>query len=146
MLLVLAVSNILTLPHLDVGGVGINRRFIGPRWFRAMLNPLDCTMPPGFIGSRRYPHAPIRPSPGPIDRPATYCVQHNPAMLSVIACALCGGEPATETDDLNAAVAGALGTPWLFRDRIAAVVRRLRGKSDDPEASCSLMPDEDDGR
>ena len=66
-------------------------------------------------------------------------------MLSVIACAICGGDPATDTMIVNAAVAGALSMPWLFRDRIASVARRLRGKSDDPEASCAIAPDEDDG-
>ena len=66
-------------------------------------------------------------------------------MLSVIACGICGGDPATDTMIVNAAVAGALSMPWLFRDKLAAVVRRLRGKADDAEASCALMPDEDDG-
>ena len=63
-------------------------------------------------------------------------------MLSVIACAICGGDPATDTMIVNAAVAGALSMPWLFRDRIAAVARRLRGKSE-PEASCAIAQDED---
>lgn len=46
---------------------------------------------------------------------------------------------------VNAAVAGALSMPWLFRDKVAAVVRRLRGKADDFDASCAITPDEDDG-
>ena len=66
-------------------------------------------------------------------------------MHSLIACGICGGDPATDTMIVNAAVAGALSMPWLFRDRIAAVARRLRGTSDDREASCAIAPDEDDG-
>ena len=66
-------------------------------------------------------------------------------MLSVIACALCGGDPATETMIVNAAVAGALSMPWLFRDRIVAVARRLRGRPAHPAESCAIAPDEDDG-
>ena len=66
-------------------------------------------------------------------------------MHSVIACALCGGDPATETMIVNAAVAGALSMPWLLRDRIADIVRRLRGKADASAESCAIAPDEDDG-
>lgn len=65
-------------------------------------------------------------------------------MFSVIACGICGGDPATDTMIVNAAVAGAVSMPWIFRDRIAAVARRLRGTSDDPDASCAIAPDEDD--
>jgi hypothetical protein len=66
-------------------------------------------------------------------------------MFSVIACALCGGDPATETMIVNAAVAGALSMPWLFRDRIVAVARRLRGKPDHAAESCAFAADEDEG-
>ncbi len=66
-------------------------------------------------------------------------------MLAVIACAICGGDPATETMIVNAAVAGALSVPWLFRDRIVAVVRRRRGRPDRPAESCAVALDEDDG-
>ena len=64
-------------------------------------------------------------------------------MLSVIGCAICGGDPATDTMIVNAAVAGALSMPWLFRDRITAVARRLRGKDHDVVPSCAIPPDED---
>jgi hypothetical protein len=75
-----------------------------------------------------------------VERPRAY----NTAMLSV-ACAICGGDAATDSMIANAALAGALSMPWLLRDKLAAVVRRLRGKSDDPDASCALPADEDDG-
>ena len=65
-------------------------------------------------------------------------------MLSVIGCAICGGDPATDTMIVNAAVAGALSMPWLLRDRIAAVARRLRGKAHDVDPSCAITPDEND--
>ena len=64
-------------------------------------------------------------------------------MLSVIGCAICGGDPATETMIVNAAVAGALSMPWLFRDRIAAVTRRIRGKARDVDPPCAIPPVED---
>ena len=66
-------------------------------------------------------------------------------MLSVIACGICGGDPATDTMLVNAAVAGAVSMPWIFRDRITAVIRRLRGKPDATESFCAIEPDEDDG-
>jgi hypothetical protein len=66
-------------------------------------------------------------------------------MFSVIACAICGGDPATDTMIVNAAVAGAISMPWLFRDRIVAVARRLRGSPDTPAELCAIAPDEDDG-
>ena len=65
-------------------------------------------------------------------------------MLSVIGCAICGGDAATDTMIVNAAVAGALSMPWLFRDRIAALARRLRGKARDADPSCAITPDESD--
>ncbi len=66
-------------------------------------------------------------------------------MLSVIACGICGGDPATDTMLVNAAVAGAVSMPWIFRDRITTAIRRLRGKPEATESSCAVEPDEDEG-
>jgi hypothetical protein len=59
-------------------------------------------------------------------------------VFSMIACAICGGDPATDTMLVNAALAGVLGLPWMFKDRIFSVARRLRvEQSTEPEA-CEL--------
>lgn len=65
-------------------------------------------------------------------------------MLSVIACAICGGDPATDTMLVQAALAGALSVPFIFREHAYRVVRRLRGLPDPSEESCPLVPHTDD--
>jgi hypothetical protein len=64
-------------------------------------------------------------------------------MLSIVACAICGGDPATDTMLVNAAVAGVLSVPWIFRDRFAAIVRRIRGKPQADEEDCPLDTDQE---
>jgi hypothetical protein len=67
-------------------------------------------------------------------------------VLSTIACAICGGDPATDTMLVNVALAGVIGLPWMFKDRIFRVARRLRGEqSTEPEA-CELGSDSPDQR
>jgi hypothetical protein len=65
-------------------------------------------------------------------------------MLSVVACAICGLDPASDTMLINLAVAGAISVPWIVRDRIAAVIRRVNGKPGAAEGSCDPPTDEDD--
>jgi hypothetical protein len=60
----------------------------------------------------------------------------------VIACGVCGGDPYTDTMLVNAAIAGVLGAPWFFRDRIARMVRHLRGRPEPTPESCPV-PRED---
>ena len=58
-------------------------------------------------------------------------------MLSVIACGICGGDPATDTMLVNAAVAGAVSMPGLSRQDHGRD-RRLRGKPEATESSCAI--------
>jgi hypothetical protein len=61
----------------------------------------------------------------------------------ITACAICGGDPATDTMLVNAAIAGVMSVPWVYRDRIRAVARRRRGLSEDePADACPLSADE----
>jgi len=60
-----------------------------------------------------------------------------------IACAICGGDPVADTMLVNAAVAGVLSMPWIFRDRIAAMASRIRGKPQDDDEACRIGTDED---
>lgn len=64
--------------------------------------------------------------------------------MLAVACAICGGDPATDAMLVNAAIAGVISAPWLFRDKLAAMVRRVRGKSQDGGASCAIAQDEND--
>ena len=61
-----------------------------------------------------------------------------------MACAICGGDPATDTMLVNAAIAGAMSVPWIFRDRIMVVVHRWRGlPEDEPANACPIPADAD---
>jgi hypothetical protein len=62
----------------------------------------------------------------------------------LVACAVCGGDPATDAMLVNAAVAGAISMPWMFRAKIAATLRRIRGGTQPHEESCPIEPSEDD--
>jgi hypothetical protein len=62
-------------------------------------------------------------------------------MDSVVACALCGMDPAADTMLINTAIAAGIGAPWMLRHQIIGFARRgyrrLRGIEPDPEA-CPL--------
>ena len=62
----------------------------------------------------------------------------------VIACGMCGGDPATDSMLLQVALAGVLSVPWFFRDKLAILARRTRGIPDPSDESCPLPPAEDD--
>lgn len=64
----------------------------------------------------------------------------------ITACAICGGDPATDTMLVNAAIAGVMSVPWVYRGRIMGVVRRWRGLSEDePADSCPISASDEDG-
>ena len=66
-------------------------------------------------------------------------------MIEIVACAICGGDPATDTMMINAAIAGGMSIPFFFRDRLAVTARRILGRrEDEPTASCPLPTDEND--
>ena len=62
----------------------------------------------------------------------------------LVACGLCGGDPTTDTMLVQAGIAGVLSMPWMFRDRIASTLRRIRGGTQPAEDSCPIEPNEDD--
>jgi hypothetical protein len=63
----------------------------------------------------------------------------------IFACGICGGDAATDTMLVQAAIAGVMSVPFLLRDRITAKVRGWRGLPPDEEAeSCEISIDEDD--
>ena len=66
----------------------------------------------------------------------------------IIACGICGGDPATDSYVLQSAVAAVISAPYLLRSQISAVWRRARGlnaghAAEDEGAACSL-PEADD--
>jgi hypothetical protein len=69
-------------------------------------------------------------------------------MHSVVACALCGMDPAADTMLINSAVAAGIAAPWMLRHQLISFARRgyrrLRGIPPEPD-SCSLpgMVDDD---
>jgi hypothetical protein len=55
----------------------------------------------------------------------------------VIACGVCGMDPATDTMLVQTGIAAVIAAPWWFRHRIAGVFRRIRGIPDGADdASC----------
>ena len=67
------------------------------------------------------------------------------AVNEIVACAICGGDPATDTMLVNAAIAGVMSMPFIFRDRLSVTVRHILGRrEEEPAASCQLSTDEDD--
>jgi len=66
-------------------------------------------------------------------------------MLSIVACAACGMDPASDTMLVQAAIAGAMTVPWLLRDHAFRLVRRVR-KMPEPDAdkSCPLPAEGDE--
>jgi hypothetical protein len=63
----------------------------------------------------------------------------------VIACGMCGGDAATDTMLVQAALAGVLSVPWFFRDKLAMLARPMRGIPEPSDEYCPLPPAEDDG-
>jgi len=66
-------------------------------------------------------------------------------MHHLIACVVCGGDPSTDSLLLQAAIAGGITTPWMLRNQLRALIKRLRGDraaddADDP--ACPLPYDE----
>ena len=66
----------------------------------------------------------------------------------IVACGVCGGDPATDSLLLQSALAAVISAPYLLRSQISAVLRRARGvnaghAAEDEGAACSL-PEADD--
>ena len=63
-------------------------------------------------------------------------------MTHLIACIFCGGaDPNADSLLLQAAIAGGITTPWMLRNQLRALIKRLRGghtaaDADDP--ACPL--------
>ncbi|HEV8251888.1 MAG TPA: hypothetical protein VGQ66_00775 [Candidatus Limnocylindria bacterium] len=67
-------------------------------------------------------------------------------MHQLIACMFCGGmDPNADSLLLQAAIAGGITTPWMLRNQLRALIKRLRGDrtADDVDAACPLPYDED---
>ena len=63
-------------------------------------------------------------------------------MEHLLAACSCGLDPATETMALQIGLAAGLSVPFWFRDRIANVVRRLRGSGGTAEM-CADPPEDE---
>ena len=79
--------------------------------------------------------------PGPIDLNDATPVRRA-IMLQLVACVVCGGDPAVDSMLINSAISGALATPWIFRTQLAAVMRRVRGRQSEAAIgdACPLPP------
>lgn len=67
-------------------------------------------------------------------------------MHSIVACALCGMDPGTDSLVVHSLLAAGIATPWYFRTQVLGFVRSLRSRlrgEPDPEESCPL-PVEDE--
>ena len=68
-------------------------------------------------------------------------------MHHLIACMFCGGmDPNADSLLLQAAIAGGITTPWMLRNQLRALIKRLRGDrtADDIADACPLPYDADD--
>ena len=66
-------------------------------------------------------------------------------MIQLVACAICGGDPAVDSMLLNGAISGAIAMPWIFKAQISAVFTRLRGRATGTAAiadTCALPSDD----
>jgi len=67
-------------------------------------------------------------------------------MHSIVACALCGMDPGTDSLVVHSLLAAGIATPWYFRTQVVGFVRtvrrRLRGEPD-PEDACSLRSEDE---
>ena len=64
-------------------------------------------------------------------------------MHHLIACMFCGGmDPNADSLLLQAAIAGGITTPWMLRNQLRALIKRLRGDRAADDA-CPLPYDED---
>lgn len=54
-------------------------------------------------------------------------VGYRTQVSQLIACALCGADPATDSFLVHSALAAVISTPYFLRSQIATVVRRVRG-------------------
>jgi hypothetical protein len=64
----------------------------------------------------------------------------------VIACGVCGMDPATDTMLVQTGIAAVIAAPWWFRHRIADAIRRIRGVSDDTDGASCDAPSADPGQ
>ena len=63
------------------------------------------------------------------------------AMHHLVACIFCGGmDPNADSLLLQAAIAGGITTPWMLRNQLRALIKRLRGgrrEADADESACT---------
>jgi uncharacterized protein YgfB (UPF0149 family) len=68
-------------------------------------------------------------------------------MHHVVACMFCGGmDPNADSLLLQAAIAGGITTPWMLRNQLRALIKRLRGdrlEDTADDAACALPYDGD---
>ena len=67
----------------------------------------------------------------------------------IVACGVCGGDPATDSFVLQSALAAVISAPYLLRSQISAVWRRARAvkpglAAEDDGAACSLQDGDDE--
>lgn len=69
-------------------------------------------------------------------------------MHSIIACAVCGMDPGTDSLVVHSLLAAGIATPWYFRTQVLgavrAVRRRLRGEPEPEPAEACPLPLEDE--
>ena len=67
-------------------------------------------------------------------------------MHHLVACMFCGGmDPNADSLLLQAAIAGGITTPWMLRNQLRALLKRLRGDrtAADVDDACPIPYDED---
>ena len=67
-------------------------------------------------------------------------------MHHLVACMFCGGmDPNADSLLLQAAIAGGITTPWMLRNQLRALLKRLRGDrtAADVDDACPSPYDED---
>jgi hypothetical protein len=70
-------------------------------------------------------------------------------MDPIVACGLCGADPATDSMLVHSAIAAVISGPFLFRAQLADVIRRMRRRPraeaiQGADAACPLPSAEDD--
>ena len=62
-------------------------------------------------------------------------------MHHLVACIFCGGiDPNADSLLLQAAIAGGITTPWMLRNQLRALIKRLRGGRTAADADASDCP------
>jgi hypothetical protein len=67
-------------------------------------------------------------------------------MHSIVACALCGMDPGTDSLVVHSLLAAGIATPWYFRTQVVSLVRTLRRRvrgEPEPLEACELSSEDE---